>query len=452
MGGAAEAVTPLRPLKFVLAGLAVTAAGYWLFADTVRYHFPETFTEPVVRFTHWGDYREYRMWQENVVGFRYETKIQQQIVSGDAPDVMMFQDEPFETFASRGFADLSDLLDTPGASINLRRDFYDTAVQSFLLDGRPYGIPLFGGDLLVIWNKRCFERADRYHGRRITRPHDDWTLDEFLGIARQLTIDEDGDGRIDQFGLMLPGWVYYLPVMWSCGVRVLDDTRTEWRMTGPAAENIFELYRRLRWDDRVCPTSVEQSEMLTDTAFFTGRISMCFNGPWLQPFLNATSLGPRDGHGPQYGITHIPFGPTGKRFTRVTWDGLCMFKDLTPERKQRAWRFIQFVCTGPGQEIVIRYQRSVPAYKPSAERFKAFDNGSGSYRFVDAFSYCRLQPITRHWYPMDRLINEYLDLLQENRISGRQFVRQLAADPRLHEMFRVPATQPTTAERGGRSP
>jgi len=423
----------------------------------------------VVRFTHWGDFREYQMWQEiiaafheanpdvrvqqeYIVGFRYETKIQQQIVSGDAPDVIMFQDEPFPTFAPRGFADLTEFLDTPGRSVDLHRDFFDTAVESFMLDARPHALPLFGGGVLIVWNKRCFARADRYHGRRIRRPWDDWTVKDFLEIARELTIDEDGDGRIDQFGFMLPHWVYYLPFIWSYGAEVLDETRTEWRLTGPAAVEVFTLYRKMRWDYRICPTPVEQSEMLTDTAFFTGRIAMCVNGPWLQPFLNATSLGPRDGKPPEYAVTHIPYGPTGKRYTRVTWDGLCMYKGLTPERKARAWKFMHFACTRPGQDIVSRCQRSVPAYKPSAETFKKYDTGSGSYRFVDAFDYCRLQPITRKWYPMDREIRDYVDLIRDNELTGRQFIEQLAADPELRRLFRVPDAAATSTSTRASTP
>ncbi|MBN1345920.1 MAG: sugar ABC transporter substrate-binding protein, partial [Phycisphaerae bacterium] len=410
-----------RGIKVGLAGVIVAAVAWWLFADTLRYHFPDRFTEPVVRFAHWGDFAEYRVWQEvigefhkaypdirvrqeYIVGFRYETKIQQQIVSGDAPDVMMFQDEPFPTFAPRGFADLSELVAASDPPIDLKREYFDTAVESFLIDGKPYGIPLCGGNVLIIWNKRCFARADKARGRRIRRPHDNWTMDEFLETARDLTIDEDGDGRIDQFGFMLPTWVYYLPFIWSHEARILDETRTQWRLVGPEAVSVFELYRRMRWEDRVCPTPIEQSEMLTDTAFFTGRIAMCVNGPWLLPFLNETSLGPREGKPPEYGITHIPFGPTGKRYTRVTWDGLCMFKDLTRERKECAWKFIRFVCGKPGQDIVARSQQSVPALKASAEAFKRFDTGCGSHKFVEAFSYSRLQPITRNWYPMDRII------------------------------------------------
>ena len=36
-----------------------------------------------------------RVHHEYVVAMRYETKIQQQLVAGNAPDVFLFQDEPF---------------------------------------------------------------------------------------------------------------------------------------------------------------------------------------------------------------------------------------------------------------------------------------------------------------------------------------------------------------------
>lgn len=449
----------MRAARTVLILVLGSAAGYWLFADTVRYHYPQRFAEDAVRFAHWGDYQEYLMWKEiigafsaanpdvrirheYVVGFQrnYEAKIQQGLVAGDAPDVMMFQDEPLPIFADRGFADLTELIGTAGCPIDPNRDCHETAVRSFVLNGRLRGMPLFGGNILILWNKRCFERAERFHKRPVRRPWDEWTLTDFLDIARDLTFDEDGDGRIDQYGLLLPGWIYYLPILYGYGADVLDETRTEWRMTGPAAEEAFELFRKLRWEYRICPTSVEMSEMLTDTAFFTGRIAMCIQGPWLQPFLNATSLGPHDGRPPEYAVTHIPYGPTGQRFTRVTWDALCMSDRLTSQQKRRAWRFICFVCGQRGQEIVARYQRAIPALKASAETFRKYDTGSGAYRFIDALSYSRIQPITRHWFTMDRRIRDTLERLEDNEISGAEFVRQLAGDAELRKYFRMPPT------------
>jgi multiple sugar transport system substrate-binding protein len=426
--------------------VAFSAVGWWLFADTVRHHQPGPFDTRTIRFAMWGGYQEYLMWKEIIAAFhashpdidvhleyvvamRYETKIQQQLVAGDAPDVFLFQDEPFPNFAPKGFAILDDYIARDG--LDLKRDYFDTAVASFMLDGRLRGMPLWGGDNLIYCNKRCFDRATRFHKRPVPLPSDDWTLDDFLRTAQDLTFDEDGDGRIDQFGFTVPLWFYALPLLWPQGMEVLDATNTRWAMTGPAAEKAWQFYQDLRFRYHVSPAPVEQSEMDADTAFFTGRVAMFTSGPWVQPFLRNTSM--KD----DYRIVHIPRGPTG-RATRVTWDAMVMYDGIPPQRKALAWEFIKFACSLPAQKVVARYQRSVPALRAGAEEFIRCDAGQGSRKFVDALAYARLQPISPYWNEMDRQINRHLAGLlsdQEPRQTPAEFLAALAADPIIQHCF-----------------
>jgi multiple sugar transport system substrate-binding protein len=435
-----------RVLTWTTWIVAVAAVGYWLFADTVRHHRPEQFDTRTVRFAMWGGYQEYLMWkeiitafharhpdihvhQEYVVAMRYETKIQQQLVAGNAPDLFLFQDEPFPNFAPKGFAVLDEFVRRDG--LNLDRDYFDTAVSSFVLGGQLRGMPLWGGDNLVYCNTRCFDRAARFHKRPVPLPSDDWTIDDFVRTAQDLTFDEDGDGRIDQFGLALPMWLYALPFLWSYGAEVLDPTRTQWAMTGPAAEEAWGLYQDLRFRYHVSPEPVEQGEMDTDTAFFTGRIAMFISGPWAQPFLRSTTL--KD----DYRIIHMPRGPAG-RATRVTWDAIVMYDGIPAQRKELAWEFMKFACGLEAQKIVARYQRSVPALKAGAEEFVRCDTGQGSRKFVEALDYARLQPISPYWNEMDRQIYRHLAGLlneQEPRQTPAEFLAALAADPIIQRCF-----------------
>ncbi len=438
----------MRWMTFATCVIGVLAAGWWLFADTVRYHRPKQFGGNSIRFAHWGGYEEYVMWKEIIAAFhevepdipikheyvvamRYETKIQQQLVAGDAPDVMLFQDEPFPNFAPKGFAVLDEFVARDG--VDLKKDYFDTAVESFLLDGQLRGMPLWGGNNLIYCNMRCFERASKYHGREVPLPADDWTLEEFVRVCQDLTFDDDGDGRIDQFGFMLPGWFYALPLMWPQGMRVLDSTRTRWLMTGPEAERAWGFYQNLRFGWRVSPMPAEQAEMGSDTAFFTGRIAMFTSGPWAQPFLQNTTL--KD----EYRIVHTPIGPAG-RATRVTWDCLAVYDRIPPQRKQMAWRFVKFACGPVGQAIVAKYQRSVPALKSGATEFVRYDGGWGSRKFVEAMDYARLQPISPHWNEMDRQINRHLaGLLSDTppRQTPAEFLAALANDPIIRRYFEV---------------
>ena len=433
-------------LRRVILVALLAPVAWWLLADVVRHHWPGRSVGQAIRFAHWGGYREYLMWQEiiaafgavepevevrqeYVVGVRYATKIQQQLVAGNAPDVIMFQDEPFPNFAPKGFADLTEYVRRDG--LDVERDYFKTAVDSFTIDGRLRGMPLFGGDVLIFCNKRCFARASAHHGRQIPLPRDDWTIEEFIAIVQDLTFDQDGDGRLDQFGFSLPSWIYSLPFFWAYGASVLDDTRTHWAMTGVEAEAAWQFYQDLRFRYHVSPLPVEQAELNTDMAFFTGRVAMCINGPWMQPFLMATDL--RD----EYAIVHVPRGPAG-RATRVTWDALCIYDRIGPARTELAWRFVKFVCGPPGQRIVARHQRSVPALRSAAELFKSYDVGGGSYKFVDALEYARVQPISIYWNEMDRTIVRHMgDLLNEMgpRQKPDEFLASLATDPVIQRYF-----------------
>ena len=202
-------------------------------------------------------------------------------------------------------------------------------------------------------------------------------------------------------------------------------------MVGPEAEAAWQFYRDLRFRYHVSPLPVEQAEMNTDTAFFTGRVAMCVNGPWMQPFLAGTTM--RD----DYFVVHAPRGPGG-RATRVTWDALAIHDRISPQKAEAAWKFVKFACGPPGQEFVARYQRSVPALRSAAETFKQYDRQVGSRKFVDALEYARLQPITVHWSLMGREIGGELDQMLDGKKTPEQTLKDIATNPHIGKCFEMP--------------
>ncbi len=386
-----------KVLQILVLSACGTAVAWWLFADTVRHHLGRS---DHLRISFWGGYHEYEMWKEILAAFeerypgiqvkpeyitdRYDAKIQQQLVSDSAPDVFVFQDEPFPPFcASEKFQDLSDYVNRSGDGIDLDR-YWPTAVESFLWEGRPYGIPIWGGDNLIFYNKEAFRRAG------VAYPDDEtWTFDDFAEICRKLTLDLDGDGRTDQFGISLPGWIYYLPWIWGHGARILD-ARKRWAFTGPEAVASLQYYYDLCYRWKVSPSPWEMT-IGRDVAFLTGRVAMFCSGPWSMPFLNETAL--------DYDVAHIPIGPAG-RHTRVTWDALVMFSGS--KRKEDAWKLIRFATSMEGAKIVSRYQRSVPALRAAGDEFVKHNPRVSARKFVEAFEYARMQPISMHWQMMNR--------------------------------------------------
>jgi multiple sugar transport system substrate-binding protein len=437
-----------------LAAGTVAAVGWWLFADTVRHHYPAAADPNTISFAHFGTYQDYQTWaqviaaferahpglhvrQEYVVGMygAYNTKLRQQMLSRTLPHAFLVQLGPFANLAD-GFADLTELVGDPGDGLDLA-NFAPTSVHSFMHQGRIRGLPVSGGNLLIYCNPDCFARAAAHHGRDVPLPDNSWTTARFRELAEELTCDFDGDGQLDQFGFWQPRWVYYLPFLWSFGADVLDESGTTWLLTGSQAEEALRFYQNLRTGDRVSPRPDEVAQMFQDVGFLTGRTAMCVNGPWFQPFLAATSLADR------YHVAHIPTGPAG-RVTRITWDAVCMAPDLAPEQQANAWRFIRFVCSDQAQTILASTQRALPSLASASEHFTRADNGRRSGRFIEALAYSRTQPSTPFFREMDYAINRHLAaLLREGDcVTPGQCLSELAADQRIAGHFRTGGVEP----------
>jgi len=433
-----------------MSGVVICGAvGVWLFADTVRHYWLPA-PDGVVRFSYWGDYQDHEAWTRIAAAFEaanpgvsirqewlplsgYLSKIDHQLIAGDAPDVIMFQDEPFPRYARGHFEDLSTWLSNDESVARALDDCWPTAVDSFQYEGRAFGVPLHGGNVLIFCNPDAFDRASRFHGRAIPMPSPDWTLDDFVALCRDLTIDEDGDGEPEQFGFLQPHWVYYLPFIWSCGADLLDESRTRWTLTGPAAVEAFALYGDLRHRYRVTPTQMEYAGQNSDTAFLSGRVAMCVTGPWFMPMLNRTNLRGR------YHVAPIPSGRRPGR-TRVTWDGLCINASSSAARRDGARRFLRFVLCESAQSVFAREQRAIPARRAVAGVFVAAGGGAGSpaASFLEAMSNARMQPITADWLPMSSAIRNHLQstlLDGPERVGPADAVRRLAEDSIIRASF-----------------
>ncbi|MCH7700293.1 MAG: sugar ABC transporter substrate-binding protein [Planctomycetes bacterium] len=438
-------------MRRVLSVAATLLVGWWLFADTVRYYRGRP-DDDAIRFAHFGTYQDYATWKRLIAAFErghpgiqvtqeyvagwyglYDTKMRQQILAGTLPDVLLVSLGSFAQVAD-AFADLS-LTDgePPSATRTPTGEFDAVALDAFLLDGVQRAWPVSGGNLMIYCNTACFDRAADFRGEPLPLPNDDWTMADFRRTARALTCDFDGDGETDQFGFWQPRWVYYLPFLSSFGAEVLDETETDWRLTGPAAEAAFQFYQDLKLRDRSCPRPQDMAQIVQDVGFLTGKVGMCVNGPWFMPFLRETQLWD------QTYLVAPPRGPGG-RATRITWDGIAVAASSAGVRGDHARQFVRFVCSQTGQEMLAETQRALPARLSAISAFLRADGGTRSAKFVEALSYSRLQPQTPYFQEMDYAINRHLrGLLDEQHpITVDEFLANLSQDDVIVRRFSSP--------------
>lgn len=101
---------------------------------------------------------------------------------------------------------------------------------------------------------------------------------EMMEAARRLTVDADGDGRPEQYGIVFslsePFWL--APWLGGHGGWVLDE-EGEPTLDGPAMEGALGFLRQLV-EARVIPPGCDYP--LADTLFKQGKAAMLVNGPW----------------------------------------------------------------------------------------------------------------------------------------------------------------------------
>ncbi len=331
-------------------------------------------------------------------GDNYEAKLQLTMAAGTAPDVIDVQDEPFAAYSKMGqFEDLAPYLDKTGDEYAPER-FYPTALETFRVSGKQYGLPWNGGMLMMYYNRKLFRKAG------LPDPRPDWTWEQWVGICKKLTLDDDGDGRIDQFGTQVNSHYMYslLPWIWMFGGDTLDDSMTRCTLDSPAGRQSLAFLRDLIYQEHVAPRSNEFSGMGGNVTFMTGRVGMVMDGVWALPFMRQTDL--------DWDVTFLPRGPAG-RFSRGTWDGISMYRKS--QHKDAAWRFIRFMTGERGQYYVAATGRAIPPRKSQANSpsFTRPDTPQHEERFLEAMADFRTQKMPERWAEMDVVLKREMEKL-----------------------------------------
>lgn len=134
------------------------------------------------------------------------------------------------------------------------------------LDGHVYRLAdQVGNHLTLVLNRAYVDRPPQ-------------TTDELLAMARANTVDLDGDGRTDRYGIVFnltePFWL--VPWLGGFGGWVMDDEFVP-TLDSPAMRDALAFVRRLVREG-VVPPSCDYP--LADTLFKQGSAAMTINGPW----------------------------------------------------------------------------------------------------------------------------------------------------------------------------
>lgn len=251
--------------------------------------------------------------------------------AGNAPDVMRFQNDRLGDIASLGYLEALDTRLDPSI-INL---YTTDTLAAMRIEGSIYALPATQDLLAIIYNRALFNAAGEPF------PQDDWTTDDLLRIATNLTAP-------GTYGFVTPQTNGYYWFPWLVGfggdiftvpdTQPIDGDPDVGINTNESAESVLFM-QSLDKVHHVMFANPGEDPMLTE--FLSGKAAMITTGPWNIPRIEGAEI--------DYGIAPYPIvSQTGLRAEPVLGvKGFAIWK--LSSVKDDAFDFIKFV-TSPAEQ------------------------------------------------------------------------------------------------------
>lgn len=328
---------------------------------------------------------------------------------GQPPDAFLANYQRYGRFAE-ALAPVGPLLD---ASDTISRDeFAETALAAFSRGGELQCMPQNVSSLVLYYNADLFEQAE------VGPPTDDWTWDDLLAAAQELT-----DPDADTWGLGVePAVQRVAPFIWSNGGEVVDEPEdpTTFTIDEGAAREALDFFLDLQLEYGVVPPDAAEQSQDSETRFIGGRLGMFLSSRVAVPTL-------REGIGDSFvwDAARLPRAPEGEPTSILHGDGFCL---PAAGDVDAAWRFVEFAMTVEGQEILAVSGRTVPSRLDVAASpvfLEPEEPPASSDVFLEQIPDLRSLPSSATWFAASSEADDLLAEIFYGRVDREQGIAQL---------------------------
>lgn len=206
-------------------------------------------------------------------------------------------------------------------------------LETMALEGHLWSIPFGANNTAVFYRPSLFQAAGI--------PTVPQTWEELRQVARTLTQDTNGDGRVDQHGMVLSlgkgEWnvFVWLPFVYSAGGWLQQEARPDLMNEGAIAA--LTLAQTLVQDGSAVLSAPERGFEIDQ--FLTGKVAMQITGPWTLAQMQAAGV--------DFDVFPLPMDQTQATVLGGENFFLCR---TTPEKRQAALTFFEYILGPEFQE------------------------------------------------------------------------------------------------------
>lgn len=339
-------------------------------------------------------------------------KFKTQFAAGTPPDVFWLWVNEFQFYYStNNLLNISPYVEADGFALD---EYFPVSVDAYTGgDGNLYAMPREISGMVIYYNKDMFDDAG------IDYPAEDWTWDDFLAVAKQLTVKDD-NGNVVQYGSApLTDYRGYTSILWSFGGEVLNENRTECTLDSQEAIDAVQWIADTINVEGITPTPAEGANF--EQLFLSNKVAMFISGRWsTQQLWNAEDA-------PNWDIAHMPYGPAG-RFTRSSAGSHAIA--AATKYPDQAWKLVKYLSSADLMDAFAASGLVVPAYEPSAysDTFlqPEMENPANPEIFLDCLEYGKLEPVNTPAFPeIDATMYAELDAVWSGAKTAEKFAQNV---------------------------
>lgn len=343
-----------------------------------------------------------RVIEENLASYEnLEKKLLASLIAKNNPDIAQMYEAVTLKMAKAGkLLELGPMIEAQGDFDT--DDIIPTMLDDVTFDGKIWALPFNKSLPVLYYNKDSFKKA----GLDPEAPPKNW--DEFLEYAKKLTLDTNGDGRIDEWGTAFPAenaWVYFCMVL-QFGGKLYDYETNMVKMDSPEAIEALEYLVDSIHKHKVAYTSTGFNHQ---NDFLAGTVAMIMSSVVSKSFME-------DKITFDWGMVPIPQGKLNASILSGT--NASIFT-TTPEREKASWEFLNWFSKA---ENTARWSLGT-TYMPVRQSAidgpimqAAFEEDSRNLAAVSQLPYSSFEPRMAGWYNCRKITGS---LLEEAMIGKR---------------------------------
>ncbi len=352
----------------------------------------------------------------------YHAKLLTLFAGGQAPDVMRIDSYFMADFMkNKALKDITPYIKRDKIDMNA---YYQAGLLDNMQGGKYYGLPWGTAPIFMFVNVKMFKDAG------IPIPSVDWTYDDFVKIARQLS---KGEGADRQYGYALnpTDLGYFFPFIWAHGGDLFDKNRKKFTLDQPQSiqgiQAIVDLIK-----DGTIPDPAQFTSAAVVNRWMTNHKVALRTGT-AQEIITLQRV-----EGFEFEV--LPCPGTAKNPNVTISKSNVTAMSASTKKDKAAWEFLKYM-RAPGQEGEMLYMKAkrVPPSIDDQKLWEAYADPTKSPKNVVAVAkavaskYGHTLPLRVGWNEIQGLLIPQLQRVFAGQTTAEQAMKDLA--PRVKDVL-----------------